>query len=449
MRTHALAAVALVALAALAAGARAENWPQWRGPFLNGSTTETGLPTTFSETENVVWTTPLPGPSGATPIVWACPEQGRGGDRIFLPSVDASTSDLLALCVDAKTGKVLWRKKTGKDRVNPRNNMASPSAVTDGRTVWFYYGTAGLFAFDFEGKELWSRDLEKDHGHNALMFGYSSSPLLYKGRLYIVAIRNKRQNAYGGAPPSNAVSESYLLAIDPATGKDLWRHDRPTDAVGEAQESYSTAIPREVEGRAEILVYGADYLTAHDPETGKELWRWGGYNPTKINHWRTVPSPVVAGDLVIVVGPKFSTMFAIRPKDQGTLGDEAVAWRFQRKTPDASTPLVYKGRLYFLDDDRRIITCLDPATGEQKWQGELPGRAVIRASITGADDKLYIISELREVSVLAAGDEFKLLHTTKLAATGRAFTRSSIVAAGGRLYVRTGENLYCFGAPRR
>ncbi len=430
--------LAAAGLVAAVSAARGENWPQWRGPFLNGSTSETNLPTKFSETENVLWTTPLPGSSGATPVVWA--------DRIFLPSVDASTSDLLALCIDATNGKVLWRHKAGKDRPNARNNMASPSAITDGKSVWFYYGTASLFAFDLDGKELWSRDLEKDHGHNALMFGYSSSPLLYKGKLYVIAIRNKRQNAYGTAPPSDKVSESYLLAIDPQTGKDLWRHVRDTDAVAEAQESYSTPIPREVGGRAEILIFGADYLTAHDPDTGKELWRWGGYNPTKIFHWRTVPSPLVAGDLIVVAGPKYSTLFAIRPTGQGRLGDEAVAWRFHKRVPDASTPLLYKGRLYFLDDDRRIITCADPATGQVKWQGELQGRGVIRASITGADDKLYIISELREATVLAAGDEFKVLHTTKLGATGRAFTRSTIVAAGGRLLIRTGENLYCFAA---
>ncbi|MBM4034612.1 MAG: hypothetical protein FJ291_22950 [Planctomycetes bacterium] len=428
--------VCAVLVLAVAGVCRAENWPQWRGPFLNGSTTETGLPATFDERDGVAWTTPLPGGSGATPVVW--------GDRIFLPSVDAGTSDLLALCVDATNGKVLWSRKTGKDRPNARNNMASPSAVTDGKTVWFYYGTATLVAFDLEGKELWRRDLEKDHGHNALMFGYSSSPLLYAGKLYIVAIRNKRQNAYGQAPPAKEVSESYLLAIDPQTGKDLWKQARPTDARDEAQESYSTAMPREAGGRSEVLVFGADYLTAHDPQTGKELWRWGGYNPKKINHWRIVPSPVVVGDLIIVPGPKYSTLFALRPKGEGLLGEEAVAWRFERKTPDASTPLLYKGRLYFLDDDRRVATCVDPATGQPKWQGELPGKAVIRASFTGADGKLYIISELREVTVLSAGDEFKILHTTKLGATGRAFSRSSIAAAGGRLLVRTGENLYCF-----
>lgn len=433
---------AVAACVALAASlALAENWPQWRGPFLNGSTTETGLPARFSDTENVVWATALPGASGSTPIVW--------GDRVFVSTVDASTSDLLALCLDARDGKVLWSRKTGKDRQFARNNMASASPVTDGKTAWFFYGTANLFAYDFEGKLLWSRDLEKDHGFNALMFGYSSSPLLYRGKLYVVAIRNKRPNAYGPPhTPTEGVTESYLLAIDPATGKDLWRQDRPTDAVGEAQEAYSTAIPCELGGRSSVLVYGADYLTAHDPETGKELWRWGGYNPKKINHWRIVPSAVVGDELIYVVGPKFSTLFALRPGTSGLVGDDHVAWTFERRIPDASTPLFYKGRLYFLDDDRRVITCVDPKTGKPRWQGDVPGRTVIRASLTGADDKLYIINELREATVLAAGDEFKILHEVKLGATGRGFTRSTIAAANGRLYIRAAETLYCIAATR-
>jgi len=366
-------------------------------------------------------------------------------DRIFLPSLDNKTNDLLALCLDLKTGKTLWSNKVGTNRRVARNNMCSPSAVTDGKTVWFYYGTQQLLAYDFAGKLLWSRDLEKDHGHNATMFGYSSSPLLHKGKLYIVAIRNKRQDRYRQAPPGKGVSESYLLAIDPATGKDLWKQTRPTDARDEAQEAYSSAIPFERGGRSEILVFGADYLTAHDPDTGKELWRWATYNPTHIHHWRIVPSAVVGPGLIYAVGPKHSTMFAIRPGTSGTVGMDHVAWKVERHTPDASTPLLYKGRLYMLDDDRKLAACYDPKTGERKWEGKLDFRGVIRASITGADDKLYIISELREVAVLAAGDEFKILHRTRMGDRSRFFTRSTIVAAQGRLLIRTSENLYCIG----
>ena len=424
---------ALSILAVATVSARGANWPQWRGPFFNGSTTETGLPARFSETEGVRWTAPMPGPSGSTPIVW--------GDRIFISSTDAQAGTLLAICLNAKTGKEIWRRTAGKDRKVARNNMASPSPVTDGKTVWFHYGTQALLAYDFDGKLLWQRDLEKDHGHNAHMFGYSSSPLLFRGKLYLVAIRNKNQGRYRRAP--SAPSQSYLLAVDPETGKDLWRHDRPTDAADEAQEAYTSAIPFVRGARAEILVYGADYLTAHDPDTGKEIWRWATYNPTTINHWRVVPSAVVAGDVIVVVGPKHSTLFAIRPGTKGRVGMDHVAWTLKRRIPDASTPLYYQGRLYVLDDDQRKITCIDPKTGEVKWQGDLGGRGVIRAALTGADGKLYCFYEYRDVVVLEAGDAFKILHRTRMGQTSRFPARSSIVAAHGQLLIRNSETLFC------
>ena len=209
MKQSQLQAPLLVLLALTASLGRAENWPQWRGPFFDGSTTEANLPTTFSKTENVAWVVPMPGQSGATPIVW--------GDRVFISSVDEGARRLLAICIDAKTGKTLWQKETGRDRRVARNNMASPSPIADGKTVYFFYGTAELFAFAFDGKLLWQRDLEKDHGHNALMFGYSSSPLLYKGKLYVVAIRNKRQDRYRQAPAARSESRSPTRRFKPAT----------------------------------------------------------------------------------------------------------------------------------------------------------------------------------------------------------------------------------------
>ena len=437
--TRPSALVLCVALTALAAPlASAAEWSQWRGPAFNGSTTETRLPEKFSPTENVAWVTPLPGQSGATPAIW--------GDRVFVSSPDEKTGRLLALCIDAGTGKVLWKRETGQNRRAPRNNMASPSPITDGKTVYFFYGTAGLFAFDFKGDLLWSRDLEKDHGHNALMFGYSSSPLLYKGKLYVVAIRNRQQDRYGQAPPGE--TPSYLLAIDPRTGKDLWKQTRPTDAAGEVEEAYTTALPYEFGGRSEILVFGADYLTGHDAETGKELWRWGGYNPKHINHWRIIASPVVAGELVVAVGPKHSTLFAVRPDGAGRLDDSHVAWTFEKTIPDVSIPLYYQDRLYVLDDDRRIMTCLEPKTGAPKWQIELEGKHVFRASPLAADGRIYLMNEGGEVVVLAAGDPPKILH--RVAMGDQEFCRSSIAAAHGRLYIRTADKLYCValsGAP--
>lgn len=413
--------------------ANAENWPQWRGPFLNGSTTETGLPTTFSETENVLWKTPLPGGSGATPVIW--------NKHIFVSSTDEQTKKLTAMCFDAATGKLLWQKDMGDDRTVPRNNMASPSPVTDGNLVYFFFGTGRLSAFDFNGSEKWTRDLEADHGHNALMFGYSSSPLLYKGKLYILAIRNKKQNRYGKS--TDADSDSYLLAIDKDSGKDIWKCIRNTDAIDEAQEAYSSAMPFESGDRYEILVFGADYLTGHDQATGTELWRWAGYNTKHIQHWRIIPSPVVSGDTVIIPGPKHSTMFAVKPDKSGLLGETNVTWTFDNFIPDASTPLLYNGQLYVLDDDRKVMTCIDPASGEKKWEIKIESKHVMRPSPLGADGRIYCMNDIGEVTVITTGEKPEIIHRTSLG-TGKKDCRSSIVAAGGHLYVRTSEALYCF-----
>ena len=439
IRPRALPWLVILSLLVTACPAFAGNWPQWRGPLHNGSATETGLPEKWSMTENMLWTAEMPGMSGSTPIVW--------GNRVFISSIDEKTDGLLAMCFDAGTGKLLWRKEIGKNIDVPRNNSSTPSPVTDGKTVWFYYGTGALIAFDFDGKELWSRDLLKTEGVFALMFGYSSTPLLYKGKLYIVVLQNKRAGRYGHCRRNgDRAADSFLMAIDPQTGKTLWRHVRLTDARDEAQEAYVSAIPFEWNGRSEVLVYGADYLTGHDPETGKELWRWGGYNPGHIHHWRIVTSPLPGDGLIYVVAPKHAPVYAIKAGGNGRVGGDYVAWKLDSPSPDAAMPLLYQGRLYLLQDDRKVIACVNPKTGEKIWEGPLGGRTVYRASITGADGKLYCMDEAANVVVLRAGDKFEVLHRM---AMGRRLSRSSIVAANGKLFIRTVEKLYCIGEKTR
>jgi len=417
--------------------ALAENWPQWRGPAFNGSSPEADLPTTFGPAENLAWRTPLPGPGSATPVVW--------GDAVFVSAVDTSVSPgkLVGLCLDARTGAVRWRRELGPDRRAQRNTMASPSPATDGQRVVFTYGTGLLVAFDLAGTELWRRELEKEYGHNALMFGYSSTPLLYAGRLCVQAIRNARPERYGGAPGGSA--ESYLLAIDPATGRDAWKVTRPTDAREESQEAYTTPVPYAVDGRQEVLVLGADCLTGHALADGREVWRWTGYNPRRINHWRVVASPVVASGLAMVSGPKHSRLFAVRPGPVERGGDEAVRWSSDKAVGDASSPLLYRDRLYVLDDDRRTMVCLVPGTGEVKWELKLEGSPVFRASPLGADGRIFCMDEAAEVTVLAAEDTAKVLHRVQLG-QGRD-CRSSLVAANRRLYARTPTALFCFATP--
>jgi outer membrane protein assembly factor BamB len=428
----AVLAVTMLAAAA-AAPARAENWPQWRGPFFNGSTTEKGLPATCDAGARV-WAADLPGHSAATPIVW--------GDRIFASATDPATKGVLAMCLAVADGKVLWQKRVGDDLKAPNNDAATPSPCTDGKLAYFLYGTGDLAAFDFGGKCVWSRNVVKDYGNPCIKYGYSSSPLLYGGRLYVEMIR--RAKPHFGEPGTDKPLEPYLLAIDAATGKDLWRHVRPSDADDESLEAYTTPMPYERGGRTEIVLVGGDYLTGHDPATGRELWRLG-YNPAHRGMWRLVAGCVAWEDLIYFAIPRGKGVWAARTGGSGKLPDAAVAWKFDAATTDSATPLVYGNALYVLDSDRKVIVCFDPRTGRERWRGDLKGSAW-RASPTGADGRIYCLSEDGEVAVLAAGGEFRVLSRTKL---GGGPTQASIAAAGGRLFVRTATKLSCFAKPAK
>jgi outer membrane protein assembly factor BamB len=264
---------ALIALLALQGKTFAENWANWRGPFHNGSTTEKNLPESFSKTENVIWSMPMPGLSGATPIIWE--------DKVFISTADAQ-KNLLLMCLDRKNGKVLWQQTVGVgDRgTDQGNNMASASPVTDGKLVWAMFGTGDIAAYDFSGKEIWKRNIGKDFGKFAHMWLYGASPLLYKDRLYI-SVLQRNPPTYAHALDDKPERDSYILCIDPKTGKDIWRHIRQTDALMESMESYATPLPYKGKKRDEIIIVGGDYVTAHDPKTGKEFWRCGSLNAKK------------------------------------------------------------------------------------------------------------------------------------------------------------------------
>ncbi len=421
----------------LTLAAHAENWGQWRGPAFNGSSPEKNLPETWTK-ETVKWTAPLPGPSGATPAVW--------GDSIFVSSPDAQ-KNLLLFCLDRKDGKVRWQKQlaTG-DITKGRGNMASPSPVTDGKTVFALYGTGDLAALDFDGNIKWQRNLGADYGRFAVMWLYGSSPLLFDGRLYVQVLqRNPAPPDYPGLAGGDTARESYLLALDPATGKTLWKTPRPTDAKMESSESYASPIPASgADGKAQLLIAGGNCLTGHDPATGAELWRGYGLNPKDGEWMRIVASPVSAAGLAIACGPKKEPMLAFRTDGKGDITTTGLAWKNEeRKTPDVCTPAFDGQRLYVVDGDGHTLSAFDPKTGEKKWSGELPDRTVIRSSPTVADGKIYIVNEKGTVMVCAAGDEFKVLGTVPMGdAEG---TRASVVVSGGQLFLRTTQALYCVG----
>ena len=427
--------VGLALLITIPAGA--ENWPQWRGPYFNGSTTEKGLPTQWSKTEHVVWVAPMPGYSSATPVVWE--------DCVFASSPDEQRN-LLLLCLDRKTGQVRWKKVvSGGDFQKGRNNLASPSPVTDGKRVFSLFATGDLAAFDFTGQELWKRNLAKEYGSFAIMWIYGSSPMLYGGKLFVQVLQsNPRPDNYSHALEDKRERESFLLCLDPQTGKNLWRQVRRTDAISEAQEAYSTPIPYVGKRGAEILVVGADYVTAHSPDSGAELWRCGGLNARHERFWRIVQSAVAAERMIIACGPKRDPVLGIKDGGRGVVTDTHIAWRFNEFPSDCTTPLVYQKRLFVLDGDRQMMTCLDLQTGRKIWQGNLEVREIFRGSPTGADGKIYCLSENGTVVVLDAGNEFKVLSTIHM---GEAPVRSSIAVAHGELFIRTAQNLYCVGKP--
>jgi outer membrane protein assembly factor BamB len=434
-----LAMKSLLLAVALPLVASAADWPHWRGPEFNCSSPETALPTEFSPTNNVKWSADMPGPSAATPIV--------SGDAVFISSTDLKTRSLLALAFDRKTGKELWRKEIAQGFAkDDKSNYASPSPVTDGKVVAFLYGSGALAAFDFAGKQLWSRNLEKDYGPFAYQWTYSASPTLADGKLFIQVLQ--RDVPVNGRGRTDGPIESYLLALDPATGKELWRHVRPSgDARAESKEAYSTPIPMKLDGALQLLIAGADCITGHDAASGKELWRWGTWNPTRIGHWRLVPSPVTDGKVALALAPKGAPAYAVKLGGKGTLSDDALAWKSEERevSSDVSTPTFCRGKFYVVNSDKRTIARVDPATGKSDWIGQLDSRAKIEGSPTAADGKLYFQSHAGEVFVVSAGDEFKILHRVMMGDAGDRDTRATIAVSGGNLFIRTAGKLYCVG----
>jgi len=420
--------------------AGAQDWLQWRGPHFDGSAAEQKVALKFSKTEGLAWTAPMPGPSAATPVIH--------GDRVFVSSTDSTTRSLVAMALDRRTGKELWRHTVADgDRRDDRSTYASPSPVTDGKHVWFFYGQGDLVAYTVEGKEVWRRNIQKDHGAFAFLGAWATSPLLHDGRLYLQVLQ--RDVPVQGRGRTDGPIESYLLAIDPGTGKDLWRHVRPSEAREEARESFNTPTPYVHEGRAQLLITGGDAISGHDLATGAELWRWATWNPRKVTHWRLVPSPVAGAGIALACAPKGDPIYAFKLGQKGLLPAEGYAWKSEERdlSTDVSTPLFYRGRFFVVNSDKRQLFCVEPATGRILWKGDLPTRTKVEASPTATDGRIHLMSHEGDVMVLGAGEKFEVLHQAAFGDGGRQELRSSIPIAHGQLFIRTDKALYATAAP--
>lgn len=398
--------------------ALADNWPQWRGPSLDGVSQESNLPVRWSTRENVTWKLPMPAWSGSTPIVW--------GDRIFLNVADRG--NLYLWSVDRADGSVLWKRfLSDGDRKQRKQNMSSPSPVTDGKHVWVMTGTGILKDFDFAGKEIWARDIQRDYGNFGLNWGYASSPLLHGDALYVQVLHGMKTD-----------DPSYLLRIDKRTGETVWRVERPTDAIRESPDSYTTPGLLRYGGKTEIVITGGDCVTGHDPETGEELWRANGLNPDNEPFYRIVASPVIKDD-IIYVPSRVSPLLAIKAGGRGDITESHRVWS-TKHGPDVPTP-VTDGKYLYIVNDKGVMWCLDAQTGEAIWGQQRVAPGTYSSSAVLADGKIYVTNEDAVTTVVKAGPEFEILAENSL----DDYCLSSLAISDGQIFIRTGEYLYCIG----
>ncbi len=422
----------LVCLSILAASTTllANNWPHWRGPTHDGVSKETGLPIKWSATENVAWKLELPAYSGSTPIIW--------GDTIFLNMATASnTGDLELWAVDRTKQAMSWKRPIAAgNHIERKQNMSSPSPVTDGRTVWVMTGVGMLKAFDFTGKELWSRDIQTDYGKFGLNWGYASSPLLHGDALFVQVLHGMKTD-----------DPSYVLRIDNATGKTIWRVERPTNAQRESPDSYTTPALLQYDGKTEIVISGGDAVTGHDPATGKELWRVDGLNPQNRGDYRIVASPTVMSGL-IVSPSRNNPLTAIRPGGSGNVSTTHIAWQFDRG-PDVPTP-VSDGKLLYVVNETGVVYCLDLKTGQPVYGPERLPNDFYSASPILADGKIYVTGETTgTTTVFRAGPKFEILSSNTFGDGCSPYCLSTVAISQGQLFIRSSSNLWVIGERKK
>ncbi len=397
----------------------AEDWPNWRGPNRDGRSTES-VPVAWDTETNVAWKLEMPEWSGSTPVIW--------GDRIFLNVADGENLELW--CLD-REARPLWKRflSAGNHRER-KQNMSSPSPVTDGQHVWVMTGTGVIRAFDFDGQELWMRSIQADYGPFGLNWGYASSPLLHDGALYVQVLHGMRTD-----------DPSYILRIAAATGETVWRVERPTEAIRESPDSYTTPTLVEYQGTTEVVVTGGDAVTGHDPQTGRELWRADGLNPTRNTMYRLVASPIVTND-IIIAPTRVRPLLALRAGGRGDVLESHVIWRADNG-PDVPTP-VTDGTYLYIVNDQGIVFVHEVQTGELVYGRQRLRPGTYSASPVIADGKIYVTNERGLTSVFSAGPEFEILSENPL----NDYVLSSPAISDGQIFIRTAQYLYAIGDRR-
>ncbi len=425
----------------------ASDWPQWRGPHGTGVADETNLPVRWSATENVAWKAPIVGLGVSTPIV--------SGDRVFVTSqigagvrragnhprlaqgADAAGAGERALGTSRETGAAtagdrtafvveafhrgdgrrLWEYRVEASgplpEVHDKHNLASPSPVTDGQTVYAWFGTGQIIALDMNGRLVWERHLGKEIAPFDINWGHSSSPTLFQDLLILLCDHDPA---------------SYLLALEKRTGKERWKADR-----GKGRMSYSTPFVVETTTGSELIVNSSERVDAYDPKTGAFLWHIGGTNRFPI------PSPAFHnGILYLSRGYRSGPYMAVRPGGRGNVSASHLVWEVPTGAPYVSS-LVYASGLIYMANDVGAITVVDAGSGQKIWQERLGG--VFSASPVAADGKIYFVSETGETIVMRAGREPAVIARNDLGER----TIASLAVSNGQLFIRSDDRLFCIG----
>lgn len=439
-RRSALLRVSWLALAAFAGllGPRpavAENWPGWRGPRGDGTSEETGLPVSWSATENVIWKKPLGTFSTSSPIVWGgkvfiTAQVGRGprqripvvGYRVSAGVVERTPEHDLRfylLALSAADGSALWAQQIDPGKklipVGPGHNLAMPTPVTDGSRVYTLFGTGVLTCFDVNGRGLWQRHLEEDYAPFDVIYGHASSPVLHDDKIIVLA-----DHAPG----------SYVVALNKFTGETVWKYDR--EAMG---PSYSTPVVIDFGSGSQLVVAWSLTVGALDLNTGRRLWLQSGLGIEPVS------SPVYDGGVLYANGGSLKgPIMALRPPSAGSEGTAPeVLWQLKRGSPYVSSFVLADKKLFSVEIGG-FARCIDATDGTQLWKGRLRGD--FYASPIAAEGRIYAINDEGETFVFEAADTFKVVSSNPLGERSLATPAFS----GGRIFIRTDEHLYCIGA---
>lgn len=400
---------ALIVVAVLCGAniAAAADWPQFRGPDGQGHSAERGLPTEWSETDNIVWKTPIDG------LGWSSPTIRQG--QLWITTAIEEDGSLRAVCLDTRTGKVLhdvevFRKKD-LGRINNKNSHASPTPVIDGDRIYVHFGAHGTACLSSRGEILWrNEELVYDHRH-----GPAGSPVLWKDLLIVSC---------------DGTDKQFIVALDTLTGQIKWQTPR------EGRMAYSTPLVIRVGDSDQVVSPGGDAVAAYNPASGQEIWRF------RYDGYSVVPRPVFGHGLVYVSsGYDSPIMYAIHTESRGDITESGAAWTLRRGAPHNPSPLLVGEELYLVSD-LGVASCVNAKTGESNWQLRLGGG--FSASPMSNDGKIYFTNEEGLTTVMAAGKKAQKLFSNQV--EGR--TLASLATSDHAIFLRTDKAVYRIQNPK-